>query len=363
MFHIITCILPLYLICRIILPLKIGILPKIFLCLIISIIGLKIQIFHAIFGNWMPDLPRYVIAITGALHGTLVILAILYILKDISLILYRPSISKENLALYLTIISILLSSYGTYQALKVPDIKSIHISSQSLPDNIKQLKIIHLSDLHISSAFTQEWVQKVVDNTNQCNPDLIFITGDIADGDPDKLQKDLSPLKELKSTFGVYACTGNHEYYWGYKRWMNAINNLGITVLENQNVVIKKNGTNIVVAGITDDTAKNFNLPEPDIQKAFFNAPSDAYKILLAHRPASFDENIQYTHLQLSGHTHGGQIWGLDKLVALFNKNYLRGLYSIEKSILNISSGCALWAGFPIRIFVPSYIIEINISN
>jgi predicted MPP superfamily phosphohydrolase len=133
---------------------------------------------------------------------------------------------------------------------------------------------------------------------------------------------------------------------------------MGMTVLKNSWVAIKRNGASLVIGAVTDPWARRFGREEPDPVKAFAGAPEEGPRILLSHQPKyakKFEQAVRFD-VQLSGHTHGGQIRGMDEAVSILNGTFVRGWYRLSHSLLYVHSGSGLWNGFPIRLGVPSEI-------
>lgn len=375
MLHFLATILPLYVIARLILPLRLPLWLKLLLSLLVLLGALKLYLFRLAFGTMMPDMPRWAVIGTGMLHGALILLIILCAMRDALLLAlwlarkFAPSVpalpfSTGQWALGLSALALLLSGLGVWQALRVPDVHHIIISLPRLPSALNGLRIVQLSDLHVSPAFPATWVGAVVRKVNALKPDLIVITGDLGDGAPARRVADLAPLKGLRAPLGVFSCTGNHEYYWGFESWMNASRRAGIIPLNNAHVILHPRGQDLVLAGVTDQTGPAFGFSGPNPRQALNGAPADAVRIMLAHRPRligkSAEENVD---LQLSGHTHGGQVIGANRIVARFNDGFLFGLYHVGRSALYVSPGTGLWEGFPLRLFVPSEITEITLRR
>lgn len=373
MLHFLATILSLYVIIRLILPLRLPRWGKLALALLTLLCALKLYFFRLTFGSMMPDLPRWFMITTGMLHGALILLIILCALRDAVLLalwlarrflpqLPRPSLSGGQWAAGLLVISLLMSATAVQQALRVPDVHRLSLVLPRLPRDLDGLRIVQLSDLHISSAFPRPWVQAVVDRVNALKPDLIVITGDLADGPPLRHSGGIAPLAQLRAPLGVFSCTGNHEYYWGYQGWMKNSRKQGIRPLENTHVALKTRGRQLVLAGVTDQAAPAFGLPGPDMAQALAGAPRDATRIMLAHRPRLITQSARANvDLQLSGHTHGGQLAGVNQVVAFFNDGFLAGTYHERGTTLYVHPGSGLWAGFPLRLLVPSEITEITL--
>jgi predicted MPP superfamily phosphohydrolase len=224
------------------------------------------------------------------------------------------------------------------------------------------LTLVQLTDLHISRLFPEAWARAVVDRTNALAPDMILITGDLIDGTVDARKDDVEPLRDLHAPLGVLTITGNHEYYSGYGAWMDKYRELGLKLLSNDHVAVSRNGGTLYVAGITDAAAAGFADPLPDIHQALDGIPQGAPVILMAHRPgdaaAAADLGVG---LQLSGHTHGGQIVGFHLLAKAANRGFVSGSYQVGKMMLYVSNGTGLWGGFPIRLGFPSEITYITL--
>ena len=200
----------------------------------------------------------------------------------------------------------------------------------------------------------------VVAKTNALDPDLIVITGDLADGTPAARAADVQPLHDLKARDGVLAIPGNHEYYADYLGWMRAYRALGLDMLENAHVVIRRGDAALAVAGTTDRQAGPFGQMRPDLTAALEGLDPGVPVILLAHRPGGAAQHAQAgVALQLSGHTHGGQILGPNLLTKWANEGFVSGLYHVGHMLLYVSNGTGLWNGLALRVGVPSEITQI----
>ncbi len=271
-----------------------------------------------------------------------------------------PSIPVRTVVI--SLLALLLASYGHWQSLQLPQVRTIEISLEKLPPKLDGFSLIQLTDIHIGPLFKGDWLAKVVEKTNEVQPDLVVLTGDMIDGNPKDLHHEISPLSELKSRYGVYGVTGNHEYYFGANNWLPVFADLGITMLHNEYRMI---GTapdaQLVLAGVPDRTQKLYNGSGPDVTQAFTGAP-DSARILLAHRPIEINSS-QDEYLQLSGHTHGGHLFFMQWLISSFNGGLVNGLYHIDDKLLYISPGTGLWAGFSCRLGVPAEITRIVLRS
>ena len=187
----------------------------------------------------------------------------------------------------------------------------------------------------------------------------------VVDGEVDVRSEDVAPLAELRARHGVIAVEGNHEHYLDYEGWMKKIPSLGIRLLRNEWRAVEHNGATLVVGGVTDPWARRFGRELPDPIKAFAGAPEKGPRILLSHQPKharKYDEAVRFD-LQLSGHTHGGQLFALTELVAILNAAFVRGWYALKHARLYVHSGSGVWNGFPVRVGVPSEIAVFTLSR
>ena len=317
-----------------------------------------------------PELPTPVMIAAGWIFGSFFLLAIFFLLKDmfsfVTIIWRRikktrkPPFSPNRVNAILLVTALVLSAIGVWQAVRVPDVRTVKIFLKGLPPEMNGLKVVQLSDLHASRLLTAERNRAIVTKTNALNPDLILITGDLVDGTVENRVNDVEPFRDFHAKYGVFTIPGNHEYYSDYLGWMKAFDDLGLHMLKNAHTVVLVNGSPLVIAGTTDRVAPNFNLPEPDINKALLGAPEGAPVILMAHQPRGAEKNAEAgVGLQLSGHTHGGQIMGLHLFVKSFNEGFVSGLYDVDGMKLYVSNGTGLWNGFPIRLGRPAEITEI----
>lgn len=353
---------------RLIMPLPISMAIRLGIIALVLLVSLKHFFFQHFFGGLAsPELPRLVIILTGWLYAILLFIFVLTIIRDIAVYLLRlagkagspmkPALMAWPVTLGIIALSLACSTYSLYEAIRLPDVKKKEVWLKNLPAELNGLTIVQITDLHVNAFNPESQVRAVVDAINNIDPDLILLTGDIVDGTTENRKKDIAPLKNLKARYGIFGAVGNHEYYSDYDAWQTRLAELGICMLNNSHAVLSIHGAPLVIAGITDMAAASFGKTKPDINKALENAPKNAVRILMAHRPKNTAAHAKAgIDLQLSGHTHGGQIIGFDQIVKHFNENRLSGWYNIDNMKLYVSPGISLWNGFPVRFGVPSEI-------
>ncbi len=342
-------------------PLQIPVGFKFLFSLLILLISQKMVIFSMFFRTeGFYKLPSWFMIGTGFLQIWLIILFLLMMLGIVtSLILLLFHIEIPHFMASLFIISIVVSAIGIWNTFKVPDVKEVILTIDQAPKDFEPLKIAQLSDLHIGSGFSQEWLEKVVHKTNTLKPDVVLITGDTIDGYPQELLPKLEPLRQLKAPFGIYMVLGNHEYYFGAKQWAEAFEKMGISVLSNQSVLLREGDQSVAIGGVPSLE------DEPNVLMTFQGVKEKTPRVLMAHYPGEVLDFSQYkVDVQLSGHTHGGQMfWPFNQLVGHFNNGFIKGVYKVKNTILYVSSGTGLWGGFPLRLRTPSEITLIILKK
>jgi len=250
----------------------------------------------------------------------------------------------------LLIIVILLAGYSLYEGTRVPRIKNVTLYSDKLE---KPLTLAVLPDIHIHRALSADKLKGIVRATNDLKPDVIALPGDIIDDRADAISDLVPMLSEFRAPLGVYVTDGNHEVYVGTDEAQKQFQAEGVTYLFNESKPIR---SDVRVAGVPDIQSNRIGRLV-DMERTL--PPTNAYTILLAHSPKMFDLPGNTADLQLSGHTHGGQIFPFHFLAYLSNK-YLSGLFQDGNRTLYVSRGAGQW-GPQMRLLAPSEITFIRI--
>lgn len=373
MLSLVALVLSLYVVWRLVWPLRIPLWARGVLALLVVAMGLHHRIVATFAGTMAsPEIPGPLIVVlaTGFIALLLGALALL-VLDGLLLgarLLRRPqavaALRRPWLRPVAGAVALLLSAYGIQQGIAVPKTRQIEVAIAGLPAQFDGYRVLQLTDIHASRLLTGDWVAQVVARSNALAPDLVVITGDLVDGTVAARADDIRPLGQLHAPDGVIAITGNHEYYADHAAWMHAFRGMGMQVLENSNTQIRRGGAKLTVAGVTDPVATRYDLPMPDLTAALAGADPAAPVILLDHRPREARAHAaRGVALQLSGHTHGGHIVGMDQLVKRANGGFVSGRYAVDGMTLYVSNGAGLWAGFAARIGVPSEITLITLRS
>lgn len=256
------------------------------------------------------------------------------------------------------------TAYGVREALGELRIVDVPIALPRWPSALNGYRIVQLTDVHIGYTVTRGYVAEMVARANAAGGNLIAITGDLVDGDVDTLADAAAPLGDLRAPDGVYFVTGNHEYYAGANAWISYLRSLGIRVLRNERVELGSGDARFDLVGIDDHSAGKF-LPDhgPDLRAALAGRDPSRETILLAHQPRQVHAAAKHgIGLQLSGHTHGGQVWPWHYLASLQQGGLLAGRYRRGGTELYVSRGAGYW-GPPVRVAAPAEISRIVLSR
>lgn len=335
-----------------------GIVVFLFVCQLMYAASFRFDVF-----------PGTVFLVLGTAIGfsfMLFVVALGYdILRTATDLILRPNGGRLRLALdgvALLVMSAYLVS-GLVGGMRDP--AWVHVRVPVTVPEHKAFHIVQLSDVHVGHVIKKPFVERLVARINESVPDIVVITGDLVDRDPDSIADDLAPLAGLKTRYGVYFAAGNHEYFHRPLRSLEILRGLGIKVLDDESTVIRdESGEAILnIVGLRDPVGRSMQMLLPDPDKAFASVNKDLPTIVLAHQPVWINEIERFKpDLVLSGHTHGGQIFPFSYLVYL-NQPYLNGLHSYQDGrYIYISRGTGFW-GPPIRVLAQSEITELVLSQ
>jgi len=240
---------------------------------------------------------------------------------------------------------------GAYLANSTPVVRRVPVTLSGLDPQLDGLRIVTFSDGHLSATYGGRRFERLVDLVNQQRPDVVAIVGDLVDGDLSELREEVAPLADLVSRQGVYFVTGNHEYFVDTRAWLRHLPTLGVDVLRNERVPIGRGTASFDLAGIDDRTAARSGLPGhgADLDAALDGRDDATPVVLLAHQPVQVEQaRAARVDLQLSGHTHGGQLWPFDYAIRL-DQPAVAGLSRHGDTQLYVTSGAGYW-GPPMRI-------------
>jgi uncharacterized protein len=242
-------------------------------------------------------------------------------------------------------------------------VKRVEVSLARLPKALSGTRIVQLSDVHVGPTIHRSFIETIVRQCNELAPDLLVITGDLVDGSVEELREHVAPLADLRAKYGVFFVTGNHEYYSGAADWCRELERLGVRVLRNERVSIGGESASFDLAGVDDHSGKSFGDGHgQDLPKALHGRDLDRELVLLAHQPRTIFEAREHgVGLQLSGHTHGGQLWPWTYLVRL-QQPVVAGLARFGNSLVYVSRGTGYW-GPPMRLGAPSEIAELTLRS
>ncbi|MGW4701274.1 metallophosphoesterase [Streptomyces sp. NPDC004285] len=248
--------------------------------------------------------------------------------------------------------------YGTYGVLRGPRVKRVTVPLARIPRAAHGYRIAVVSDIHLGPILGRAHTQRIVDTINSTQPDLIAVVGDLVDGTVENLGPAAEPLARLRARHGSFFVTGNHEYFSGADAWVDHVRELGLHPLRNARVEVP---AGFDLAGV-DDVAGESEGHGPDFVRALGDRDRARAAVLLAHQPIVVHDAVRHgVDLQLSGHTHGGQLWPGDHLAELANPT-VAGLERYGDTQLYVSRGAGAW-GPPVRVGAPSDITIVELAS
>jgi len=257
-----------------------------------------------------------------------------------------------------TVLGLGLSASGVVSVLSPTAVKRVRVVIDRLSVAASGMRIVQISDVHVGPTIGKEFIRNIVARINGLAADVVVITGDLVDGSVEALAEHVAPLAEIKAKHGVYFVTGNHEYYAGADAWIAHLAKLGVRTLRNERVRIGgEDGFDL--AGI-DDHSSSGHGHGSDLPKALAGREPGRACVLLAHQPRGIELADELgVDLQLSGHTHGGQMFPWNFAVRL-QQPFIQGLHKLARAQIYVSPGTGYW-GPPMRVGAPAEITEIEL--
>ena len=250
--------------------------------------------------------------------------------------------------------------FGMANALGPPDLLRVPVTLRRLDPTLAGFRIAVVSDIHLSSLLGRSHTERIVRMINESSPDLVAIVGDLVDGSVEELGSAAAPLADLAPREGSFFVTGNHEYFVDPDGWIRELDRLGVHTLRNEGTTITRGTASFDLAGVTDVNGRSRD-DGPDFDRALADRTSDSPVVLMAHQPVQVSDAASHgVDLQLSGHTHGGQMYPFHHIVALAQPS-LAGLTKVDDTWLYVTRGAGFW-GPPVRVGAPPDISLIELQ-
>jgi uncharacterized protein len=257
--------------------------------------------------------------------------------------------------------SVSLVGVGMANALGPPDLLRVPIRLPKLNPAFDGFRIAVVSDIHLGPLSGRAHTERIVRMINETSPDLVAVVGDLADGTVGELGPAAAPLRDLASREGTFFVTGNHEYFEEPFEWLRELDRLGVHTLRNENTVVRRGDGAFDLAGVNDLSGRSVN-DGPDFDRALSGRDSSRPTVLLAHQPVQVSEAAKRgVDLQLSGHTHGGQLWPFHYVVKL-QQGAVAGLSTVDDTQLYVTRGAGFW-GPPVRVGAPPDITVLTLES
>jgi predicted MPP superfamily phosphohydrolase len=237
---------------------------------------------------------------------------------------------------------------GMVSALGPPELTRLRIPLRRLDPSFAGFRIAVVADIHLGPLRGRAHTERIVRMINETSPDLVAVVGDLVDGTVEELGSAAEPLRDLVSREGNFFVTGNHEYFSGYQPWLTELDRLGVHPLRNERTSITRGGAAFELAGVNDVTGKSYS-DGPDFDRALSGRDPSRPVVLLAHQPVQVRDAASHeVDLQLSGHTHGGQLYPFHYIVRLAQPS-VSGLSKVDDTWLYVNRGVGFW-GPPVRV-------------
>jgi predicted MPP superfamily phosphohydrolase len=260
----------------------------------------------------------------------------------------RRLLLRRGAAITAGVVAVGLTGFGVSRAYKTPTVKRYDVPIRRLDRRADGLRLAVLADIHVGPLLGTGQVERIVKIVNDLDADFVTVVGDVVTSEPDRVRESLLPLTGMRGRQGVFYVTGNHEYYVGVDNWTEAATELGLRVLRNERVEITHGGGALDLAGVNDITGGQYSQP-PDYQAALGDRDPSRPVVLMAHQPVAVRDAAPFgVDLQLSGHTHGGQVFPFNYLIGL-QQPVVSGLGEVDGTQVYVTNGAGFW-GPPVRV-------------
>jgi uncharacterized protein len=269
----------------------------------------------------------------------------------------RRLVLARGVAIFAGLTAAGITGYGVRTALGPPRIDRVRIPLAKLPRSLDGTRLAVVSDIHLGPLTGSRHVGRIVELINSVNADIVCIVGDLVDGSVAELGRFAEPLRDIESRQGAYFVTGNHEYYSGFQEWITEVDRLGVRPLRNQRLELG----GLDLAGVNDLGGEDFG-DGPDFALALGDRDPARPVVLMAHQPVVAREAARYgVDLQVSGHTHGGQMAPFNLLVKL-QQPVVSGLGTVDGVPVYVTNGAGFW-GPPVRVGAPPQVSVIELRT
>jgi uncharacterized protein len=260
----------------------------------------------------------------------------------------RRRLLRQGAAIVAGAAAVGISGYGVSRAYRPPRVTRLVVPLARLDRRADGLRVAVVADIHVSPIWGAGRVERVVEIVNSLDADLIAVVGDMTSAEVGEVRSAAAPLRAMRSRYGAFFVTGNHEYYNGYEEWIEAADELGLRVLRNERLEIVHRGGAIDLAGVNDREGSGYGDP-PDYRAALADRDPSRPVVLMAHQPVQVHQAARYgVDLQVSGHTHGGQVYPFDYLVRI-EQPVVSGLSEVDGTLVYVTNGAGFW-GPPMRV-------------
>ncbi len=315
-----------------------------------------------------PGVTMVVLIGWGVFMYTLMALVVVELVKGVTRRFKKPEAVPENpeRRLFLSRVAATsalavgggVASFGTWRAFAPPAITEVPIKLLGLPKALDGFTIVQLSDIHVGAIIQEKFLDQLVATANSAKPDLVAITGDLVDGSPDAVGRYVARLRNLQSRYGTHFVSGNHDYYAGWEEWSRELEGLDFEVLRNRTVTIGDTSASFDLIGV-DDWGSRWQPNGYDLEAAVKGRDPERAAVLLCHQPNGLElAAAKKIGLQLSGHTHGGQLFPANLIGQGIWGDRNAGLSTVDGLQVYTSRGCG-FVGPPMRVAAPPEIVKI----